>query len=241
MKYTQDNEVSMNKITDFIKKEFSGFGKYEKIIFPLDILLIIALSIYLKDNIIAIISAIFGISYTIMAGKGKVSCYSYGLAGTLCYAFLSFKNALWGNLILYLCYYFPMQIYGMFKWSKNLKPDKQEITKTQLTTKERLLYFIISTILTIILYFILKSLNDQNPLIDSITSIYSIFGLLLTVKRCIEQWHIWFIVNGLSTIMWIQAYINGSKCFATVLMWATYFILSIYFMYTWYKDLKEER
>ena len=128
-------------IINFIKKEFTGFGKYEKILFPLEIFLIICLSFITGDNKIALVSAICGISYTILAGKGKISCYIIGLTGTMCYAYLAYKNSLYGNLFLYMLFYFPMQIIGIFKWRKHLKKDSQEIIKTKLTKKEALIFF----------------------------------------------------------------------------------------------------
>ncbi len=225
-------------VVEFIRKELCGWGKYERIIFPAEIIIIILLSLYMKDSKIALVSAICGISYTILAGKGKISCYFFGLCGTLCYAFLAFKNNLFGNLCLYLLYYFPMQMFGLFKWKQHLKKDCQEIVKTKLSTKERIIYYSLSLILSVVLYFILKYFHDQSPMIDAVTSVFSIVGLLLTVKRCIEQWHVWFVVNGLSTIMWINAYLHGSNCFATVIMWATYFVLSIYFLHCWRKEIK---
>lgn len=226
------------KVTEFVKKELTGWGKYERIIFPLEILLIILLSIVINDSKIALISAICGISYSILAGKGKISCYFFGLCGTLCYAFIAFKNSLFGNLALYVLFYLPMQVVGIFKWKKHLKKNTQEIVKTKLSHKERVIYFIISVFSIIILYFILRYFNDNSPVFDAVTSVLSVAGLILTVKRCIEQWYVWFIVNGLSTIMWIEAYVNGSNCFATILMWATYFVLSIYFLWSWKKEIK---
>ena len=225
-------------IMEFTKKELSGWGKVERIIFPLEILLIILISIYMKVNKVALVSAVCGISYTILAGKGKISCYLFGLAGTFCYSFISFKNALYGNLALYALYYFPMQVAGIFKWKKHLKSDTQEIEKTKLSKKERIIYSLIAVLGSVILAYVLWKLNDQNPIIDAITSVFSIIGLILTVKRCIEQWYIWFVVNGLSMVMWIQAYLNGSNCFATILMWATYFVLSIYFLHAWNKEMR---
>ncbi len=221
----------------FIKKELNGWGRIERVLFPIGILCIIFISLYMKDNKIALISAICGISYSILAGKGKISCYIFGLCGTLCYSFISYKNYLYGNLALYLLYYFPMQLFGIYKWKQHLEKDTQEIIKTKLTKKERLIYLITITILSVFMTIILWNLNDQNPVIDAITSVFSVFGLILTVKRCIEQWYIWLIVNGLSVIMWIEAYINGSNCFATILMWAVYFVLSIYFLYIWNEEL----
>ena len=70
---------------------------------------------------------------------------------------------------------------------------------------------------------------------------FSILGLFLTVKRCIEQWYVWIIVNGLSAIMWIIAYTHGSNCFATVLMWLIYFILSFYFLYNWKIEINKKQ
>lgn len=226
------------KITEFIKKELSGWGKIEMVVFPLEILLIIILSVLIGDSKIALVSAVCGISYSILAGKGKISCYMFGLCGTLCYAYLALKNNLFGNLALYALYYFPMQIVGIFKWKKHLKKDSQEIVKTKLTNKESIFYTLISIVCSVILYVILLFLLDQSPIMDSVTAVLSVVGLILTVKRCIEQWYVWFIVNGLSTIMWINAYLHGSNCFATILMWATYFVLSIYFLITWKRELK---
>ena len=227
------------KLREFIKSELSGWGKYERIIFPLVILLIIAISFILNDSKIALVSAICGISYTILAGKGKISCYLFGLMGTMCYAYISWKNQLFGNLLLYLIYYFPMQILGIFKWKKHLNKNTGEIIKTKLNNKERIMYFTISAIVTTLFTILLYNLNDANPIIDAITTIFSITGLILTIKRAIEQWYLWAVVNTLSVIMWIEAYINGSNCFATILMWGVYTILAIYFLHNWKKEISE--
>lgn len=226
-------------LKDFIKQELTNWKKSEVIFFTFIIILIISISIYMKDNIIALISAICGISYTILAGKGKISCYIIGMIGTFCYSYLAFINGFYGNLCLYLLYYFPMEIIGIYSWSKHLEKRTKEVIKTKLSIKERIFYSIIGFVLTVLMTFILKHIGDKNPLIDSITTILSVLGLILTVKRCVEQWYIWFIVNLLSAIMWIYAYIEGSNCFATILMWITYLILSVYFLNIWNKELSE--
>ena len=226
-------------LAKYLKNEINDFCYLEKIIFSSIILLTIAISIYMNDSKIALVSAICGMSYTILAGKGKVSCYFIGIIGTICYCYLSYKNGFWGNLLLYALYYFPMEIIGIFKWLKHLKKDKQEIIKTKLSKKEKIIYLTLAIIFSIIVSFILKYTGGKTPIIDSITTVFSIIGQLLMVKRCIEQWYIWFIVNLLSLIMWIIAYMNGSNCLATVIMWAVYWILTFYFYYTWTKELKE--
>ena len=192
----------------------------------------------LKDSPIAFISAFFGITYTILAGKGTPICYIFGITGSSFYGYLAFHNALWGNLLLYMGYYVPMQILGYFRWQKHLKSDSYEIVKTSLTKKEILYLIVISILTCIITAFILTVSKDKSPIIDSITTVLSIAGMYLTVKRAIEQWCFWMIVNGLSAIMWIKIALTGEKVFSTVIMWSVYFLLAIYFYCTWKKEIK---
>ena len=62
--------------------------------------------------------------------------------------------------------------------------------------------------------------------------------MFLTVKRCIEQWIVWMIVNGLSFIMWLNLVIHGVKTYSTLVMWGVYFILAIYFYFEWKKEIR---
>ena len=226
------------KLKDIIVKEFGNFGGKERIIFPLLIIAIVIVSLIINDSKIALISAVCGISYTILAGKGKISCYFIGIMGTVCYSYLAFKNGFYGNLMLYSLYYFPMEIIGILKWKKYLKEETHEVIKTRLSTKERIIYSVATIAASILLWSVLNIFGGKTAILDSTATVFSVLGQLLTVKRCIEQWYIWFLVNLISLIMWIFAYINGSGCFATVIMWAVYLVLSVYFLINWNKELK---
>lgn len=222
---------------EFVKKELTGWKKFEIIGLFTVLTIIFINTILYKDNPIAVCSAVCGILYTVFAGKGKISCYLFGLTGSWCYIWLSLKNALWGNMALYLCYYVPMQILGIFKWKNNLKKETKEIIKTKLQPLERIKLVIVGVLGCLITILILKHFNDKSPIIDGITTFLSILGMYLTVKRCIEQWFIWMIVNGLSMLMWINLISQGTKAYATVIMWGVYFILSFYFYFQWKKEV----
>ena len=130
-----------------------------------------------------------------------------------------------------------MQVLGIIKWKKHLKKDTGDVIKTRLTNKERVVYAALLSVLTVVIGYILNFIGGTTPYIYSITFVFSIFGQLLTVRRCIEQWYVWFIVNVLSLIMWIIAYQNGSNCLATIIMWATYVFLAVYFLVQWQKEI----
>lgn len=227
------------ELTEFVKKELNGWKKIEIIGLFTVLTLILINAIIVKDNPIAVISAFCGILYTIIAGKGKISCYFFGLSGSWCYVWLSFINALWGNMLLYLCYYIPMQILGIFKWKKHLKKDTKEIVKTRLSNKNRIILLFIGVLGSIITSIILHYFHDKSPIADGITTFLSVLGMYLTVRRAIEQWVIWMVVNGISALMWINLVLHGTKTYSTVIMWVVYFVLAIYFYFEWKKVLNK--
>ena len=212
-----------------------------EILLYIAVILFIIINAFLRnDNIIAAVSAICGISYTVFAGKGKPFRYLFGITGSSFYCILSWQNAIWGNLLLYALYYIPMQILGFFQWNKNLKDEKNEIIKNKLTVKELVILISILIVLTIAAYHLLLYFNAKNPILDSVTTIFSIGGMYLTVRRAIEQWIFWFGVNILSLIMWLNVSLEGSRVYSTVIMWFIYTILAIYFYIEWKKELDKK-
>ncbi|MBR2069481.1 MAG: nicotinamide mononucleotide transporter [Candidatus Gastranaerophilales bacterium] len=193
------------------------------------------------DNLVSIIYALCGLSYTILAGKGKFCCFIFGLLSSVLYAFLSFRNALWGSFLLNFLYYIPLQIISLFKWIQNTDTKTKSIKKVKLSKRILIISFLSALILTVILYYFLKMSGDNQPVLDSIVTIFSILGMYLTMQRALEQWFIWTIVNLATLIIWIIALIQGMKVYATVLLWLIYLILGIIFYFQWKKEISSNQ
>lgn len=205
--------------------------------YALTIILIVLHAMSRGDYIVAVISAICGITYTVFAGYGTPVCYLFGITGSGFYIFLSFQNALWGNLLLYLLYYIPMQILGFFKWREHLKQGKNEIVKISISKKESLIITGLCVLASLIMTLILYYLKDTHPILDGITTVVSIGGMYLTVKRALEQWVAWMVVNALSLVMWLKVALSGERVYSTVMMWAVYLFLAFYFYFEWKKEI----
>lgn len=216
-------------------------NKTENVIFSLIIIMTAAVSLIMKDSPIATFAAVCGMSYTVLAGKGKIYCYLIGMCGTLCYAFLSFKNALFGNCALYALYYFPMEIIGITKWREHINPKNNTIIKQKTKLKEHVMFLAAATLISLGAMYLTRNINDVSLFEDVFATVFSIYGMYLTVKRCIRQWDIWFFVNILTMIAWIKAYMAGSGVVATILMWLIYAGLAIYFKIKWEKEIKSAR
>ena len=223
-----------------IKNKTNSWKKSEKVGLFLILLGIVVHAIVRQDSIVALVSAICGITYTFLAGKGLPVCYLFGITGSSFYSFLAFQNSLWANLLLYACYYLPMQILGYFRWNKNLQSGKREIVKIRLPKKELLCLIVVLLALSIIVYQLLIYLKDTNPFLDSITAVFSIGGMYLTERRAIEQWVFWMGVNALSLAMWINDALDGARVYSTIAMWGVYLFLAIYFYLEWRREIAQK-
>lgn len=190
------------------------------------------------ENLISLFYAFCGLSYTILAGKGKFICFVFGILSSTLYSFLSFKEALWGNFLLNFLYYLPMQFISLYKWYKNTDLKKKTVKKTSLGLKKFLFFCLIGLLAGLITTYILFLNHDKSPILDGFIMIFSILGMYLTLLRAIEQWIIWTIVNFMTLLMWVILILQGSSAIPVAILWGIYLILGIKFYWDWKKELR---
>ena len=146
--------------------------------------IILSLSIYWKENIIGIVSSISGILCVILTGKGKLSSYVFGMINTILYSIIAFSAKYYGEFMLNVFYYIPMNIVGFVLWSRNMNNENQEVIKTKLNNKYKIIIFGFSFISIFIYGFILKKLGGSLPFVDSASTVFAVTAQILCVKRC---------------------------------------------------------
>lgn len=229
----------MNKLKEVIKRELTGWKRWEVMWLLLATAVILGVSVYWKDSPVGIIAALTGIWCVILTGKGKLSSFCFGTVNTVLYAIVAWQARYWGEVMLNLIYYVPMNFVGMYMWSKNMNKDTEEVVKKRLSLKNSIITYGLVAVGTIGYGFALKLLHGTLPFIDSMSTVFSVFAQILCVKRCMEQWVLWIIVDVVTVIMWVYAFANGTGDMATVLMWSIYLINAVIMFTKWIKDTKK--
>ncbi len=175
------------------------------------------------------ISAISGVVCVVLVAKGNILNYLFGLINVSTYAYISYKADLYGDAALNFFYYLPMQIVGWFMWIRKRQNSESVTVKAgTMTFLQRVMLVFISIISVVLGAYILKYYEDPQPLKDSATTILSIIAMYLMVRRYMEQWPLWVVVNLISVIMWISAYYQGEEhSFLMIIMWIFYLINSL--------------
>lgn len=226
----------MNKLKSTIKNEFQGWRFWEVawMIFCASVICVV--SSFYKDSWIGIAGAACGIVASVLTGKGKISAYIIGGIGRVLYAFVAWKALFYGEVMLNLLYFVPMEFYGIYVWNKNMNSETHEVNKRSMNRKQLILLAVIIMAATFLYGILLRQLGGALPYVDSFTNVVSIIAMIVTIKRYWQQWILWCVVNAVSIVMWIFSFINGNGSIAVLLMWCIYLSNSIIMMFKWKKE-----
>ncbi|NLU39116.1 MAG: nicotinamide mononucleotide transporter [Bacteroidales bacterium] len=226
----------MEKIKEFVKNELSGWKLWEILWISISTLTILILSIYWKERLVGIISAITGVICVVMTGKGKVSSYIFGLVNTVLYAYIAYGAKYYGEVMLNLLYFVPMNVVGWVMWNKHINEETKEVEKKKMKGKWRIFVLAISAIGVLVYGLFLKRMGGNLPYTDSLTAVLSIVAQILCVKRFMEQWALWIIIDIVTVIMWIMAFFNGGESVATLIMWNVYLLNAVFMFIKWNRE-----
>ncbi len=221
---------------------FDDWNKYEILWGMVSVLILAIVSLTTTDEylVLTTIATITGMLNLILIAKVKILNYFFAFINNLAYAYLCYQQGIYGQFLLFAFWFFPMQFYGFYVWTKPQNTDENNdiVTKT-LNNNQRIILTVGILIASAFYgYFILKNyFNQQVGLIpDSLTGIVSVVAIVLMVKAYVEQWVLWIVINTLSTIIWVQQYLSGdSSGIAFLVMWLIYLINAIYGYINWNK------
>ncbi len=229
------------KLKSFITGELQGWKTWEVLWLLGCCAAILSLSVYWKDSLMGMVSATAGVACVVCTGKGKLSAYAFGIVNILLYSIIAYQAKFYGEVMLNILYYFPMQFYGMYVWSNHMNPDTHEVEKREMGAKGKALLYGCVAIATIVYGCVLKLLGGTLPFADALSTVISVVAMVVSIKMYIEQWILWLVVDAVTVVMWAFAFAKGNDSAATLLMWIVYLGNAIVMYVKWSRETKPER
>lgn len=214
-------------------EQLKGWRPQEAAWLAFSVSAITSLSVYWGDGTPGIIAATTGMVYTVLAGKGKPSCFLFGLVNTPIYAYLAFSSGYYGDFSLNV-FYFIMMFAGLASWLKNTSSDPEEgVKRTRLSLKGRFILTFLCIAAVLPLWGVLSVFDGSRPFCDSVTNVLSVAAMILTIRRAIEEWILWIAVNAVEVFMWYRVWTEGSGHVSILLMWLLFLVNGIYLFSLW--------
>ncbi|QSF43722.1 nicotinamide riboside transporter PnuC [Paenibacillus tianjinensis] len=222
-----------------MKKVLDGWKMFEVVWLVLFTLVAVSFTFLSKDSLFGFTVFITGVLCVVLTAKGKLTSYAFGMYNTFGYAYLAYINGLFGEVMLNLLFFVPMNVVGFYMWKNNYQSGK--LTMRQMELKGMFLTFAVCLTGSLLLGFGLSFIPGQNsPYIDAITTVLSVVATILMVRRFKEQWLVYIVLNMFTVLLWVIRTLEGSgEGLLMIVMWSAYLINAAYGYYNWNKGAKE--
>lgn len=206
----------------------------------------IYLYVALDDTLIGLLASLTGMLSVVLVAKGKTWNYYPGIINVVLYAFVAYGQKYYGEVMLNLLYFLPMQFIGLIMWRRNgvSEEKRNDVKVAVMTNRARLYWSLLCLAATIAYAWVLKAMGGALPFIDSLTAVLSIVAMIFMVKRYVEQWVVWIIIDVLTIYMWLVAFMGDGNDVSILVMWIAYLANAIYGWLNWraqYRVQKEEQ
>ena len=160
---------------------------------------------------VEILGLITGVIYVIGAILEKKWCWYFGIIAVISYAISTYFYKLYGEFVLQF-FYLAISFYGLLQWNtKNTAiPLKEKTLINELriefsSIKSISTYIFIGAVLSYFIYLGLVYFKSSYPFWDAITSSFGIIATYLTVKKKIDNWILWIIIDAiLSVVLYLK-------------------------------------
>lgn len=218
------------------------FSKTEIILWCSSVILIlISFVLFDRGNCLTLFTSVIGVTSLIFNAKGNPFGQLLMVIFSLLYGIISYTFSYYGEMITYLGMTMPMAFFALVSWLKNPYNGKRsEVKVNNICKTETVFMWVITLIITIIFYFILKKFNTANIVPSTISVATSFLAVYLTFRRS-PYYALAYSANDLVLIiLWCLASIENIRYIAVVVCFITFFINDLYGFFSWRKMEKKQ-
>ncbi len=145
-------------------------------------------------SLLEIFANIFNLISVFLANRNSVHTWWIGIIGGVLYGVMFYEVKLYADVILQV-FFILTNFYGWWAWLHGDKKN-EELPITQVAVKQLMLFGLLAVFLTAAHGFLLLKLTDASfPFIDSTILVLSIIAQFLLMRRKLESWIFWIIVD----------------------------------------------
>ena len=168
-----------------------------------------------------------------LAARNSFWTWPVGIVGCALYSFMFFEVKLYADVTLQV-FYIVTSFYGWVLWRKGVNGES-ELPVTKVGIKQFLLMSLAAVIVTFFYgHLLLRTTDASYPFIDSLILSFSVVGQLLMMKRKIECWPVWILVNTLSIPLFVS-----KDLYLTAAVYGLFWVNAVWGHFQWKNAGKE--
>lgn len=220
-----------------LKSIVNYFSKDEILLWVCSVnLIIIFFWVFDNENFLTLTASLIGVTLLIFNAKGNPIGQFLMIIFSMLYGYISLTFTYYGEKLTYLCMTMPMAVFALVSWLKNpYNGNKAEVRINHIKKAETIFMWIVSAVITIIFYFILRAFNTVNIIPSTISVTTSFLAVYLTFRRS-PYYAIGYAANDIVLIvLWVLAARESISYISVVVCFITFLANDIYGFISWRK------
>lgn len=192
-------------------------------------------------NYLTLTASLIGVTSLIFNAKGNPFGQFLMVIFSLLYGMISYTFSYYGEMITYLGMTAPMALFSFITWMRNpYRGNKAEVKVNQLKRKEIVFMFVLTFLVTILFYYILKEFHTSNLIPSTISVTTSFLAVYLTFRRS-SYFAVAYAANDVILIvLWLMAAQSDPTYISVAICFLMFFINDLYGFINWMKIQKRQ-
>ena len=211
------------------------FSKTELALWSVSVLfIIISFCIFDRESYLTLSASLIGVTSLIFNAKGNPIGQALMIVFSLLYGIISFTFAYYGEMITYLGMTMPMALFALISWLRNpYNGNKAEVKVNSISKKEQVLMWVLTAIVTVVFFYILRYFNTVNIVPSTLSVTTSFIAVYLTFRRC-PTFALAYAANDIVLIvLWVMASVYDTKYISVVVCFVAFLVNDIYGYINW--------
>ncbi len=184
---------------------------------------------WLQQSLAEAIAVLLAVVYVYLAAIENKLCWIAGFASTALFSYVYFDVSLVFQTLLNF-YYMAMAVWGMITWSRQ---GEQKLFISNMPVHLHLVINLLAMGLIACTYFMATIwLQYELILLDISITVFSLLATYLTVRKYIESWYYWSMIN-VATIFLVWP----SELYLTACLMVIYVLIAIKGLLGWSHEL----
>ena len=219
------------------------FSLNEKILWSVSAgAIILSFCLFDRESYITLAASLIGITSIIINAKGNPIGQLLMIVFSLLYGVISYSFSYYGEMITYLGMTMPMAVFALISWLKNPYNGKRtEVRINTVCKREILLMCLLTVIITIVFYFILRFFHTAYLPISTLSVTTSFIAVYLCFRRS-PYFSLAYAANDVVLIgLWVLAAANEIRYVSVTVCFTAFLANDIYGFLSWRKMEKKQR
>jgi nicotinamide mononucleotide transporter len=184
-----------------------------------------------------VLAVVFSLVCVLLTIKENIWQWLVGIFGVIFYIVVWYKAKLYANMWLQVVF-IALQFYGWYEWLYGGK-GKTELKISRSSLSLNLLLIVLAIVGTVAMgYGFARFTDNENPFVDSATTVLSLIAQWMLAKKYLENWLFWILVNVLTIGM---SLLPKPMLLPTAGLYALFFILAILGFLEWRKTYRNSQ